>query len=179
VFTSEQAGGALIVAADPTLGELVQEETAGLVERLGGDDFAAEIAEVSEPFAEVKRELFVQLLAELLGQRGRVSCGRDGDLQVAAADNRREVEVAERRVVDGVAKDALLCSLGENGAVNRRVVGGGDDEEGSSEVAFFIVTLEEGQFACGGLLADGLAGLRCDDRDSGVSGAEGGDLRLS
>jgi hypothetical protein len=75
VFTSEQARGALIVAADLTLGQLVQEETAGFVERLGGDDLAAEVAEVSEPFAEVEWKLFVQFLAELLSQRGRVSCG--------------------------------------------------------------------------------------------------------
>ena len=38
------------------LGELVEQELAFFVEGFGGDDFAAEVAEVGKPVAEVERE---------------------------------------------------------------------------------------------------------------------------
>ncbi len=46
VFSGEEAGGALVVGADLALGEFVEEKTAGFIEGFGGDDFAAELAEV-------------------------------------------------------------------------------------------------------------------------------------
>jgi hypothetical protein len=41
VFSGQLAGGALVVGADLTLGQLVEKEASGLVQRLGGDYFAA------------------------------------------------------------------------------------------------------------------------------------------
>ena len=133
----------------------MQEEAACFVEGLGGDDLAAEVAEVGEPVAEVERKLLVEVFAKLLGERGRVSGGGDGDLQVAAADDGREVEVAEGRVVDGVAEDSGGGGLGEDGAVDGGDVGGGDDEEGSGEVAWRVGALMKRELTGGGLLGDG------------------------
>jgi hypothetical protein len=155
MFAREQARGALVIAADLTLGEFMQEKAALLVEGLGGDNLAAEIAEIGEPVAEVKWKLFVELFAELLGECRRVAGGGDGDLQVSAANDGGEVEVAERRVIDGVAEDAGCGGFGEDGAVDGRVVGGGDDEESSGKVALPIGSSDEGKFAGCGLLRDG------------------------
>jgi len=166
----------LVVAADLSLGELVQEETPLLVEGLGGYDLAAEVAEVGEPVAEVERELLVEVFAELLGERGRVAGGGDGDLEVSAANDGRAVEVAEGRVVDGVAEDSGSGGLGEDSAVDGRVIGGSDNEEGSCEVALLIETLMKRELAGGGLFIDGFAGFWCDDGHGCVGGAEGGDL---
>ena len=178
MLTCEKPRGALVVAADLSLGELVQEEAAGFVEGFGGDDFTAEVTEVGEPVPEVERELVVQLSAKLLGEGGRVPGGGDGDLEVAATDDRREVEVAERRVVDGVADDAFLGGFGEDGTIDCRVVGGGDDEEGIVEVAVFVWALEQRYLAIGGEFGDYRVSLRGDDGDAGVGGAERRDLRL-
>ena len=125
----------MVVAADFALGEFVEEQAAGFVEGLGGDDLAAEIAEVGEPVAEVEGELGVDLLAEALGEGRAGSGGGDGDLQVSAADYGREVEVAEGWVVDGVAEDTFFGGFVEDGAVDGGDVGGGYDEEVSCEIA--------------------------------------------
>ncbi len=101
------AGGAGVVAADLAGGEGVEELLAGFVEGLKLEDFAAEVAELGEPGAEVEREGGVELLAEALGERGRVAGGGDGDLEVAAFDDGGEVEVAVGWVVDGVAEDVF------------------------------------------------------------------------
>ena len=144
VFTGEGAGGALIVAADLALGELVEEQAAGFVEGLGGDDFAAEVAEVGEPVAGVERELGVDLFAEALGEGGRVSGGGDGDLEVAAADDGREVEVAEGWVVDGVAED---------------VVGGGSSKTARLTAGTLVAATTR---KCSGEVA--VSGIRADAR---------------
>src|SRR6202043_3741691 len=79
VLAGEDAGGALVEAADLALGELVEEQLALLVERLHLDDLAAEVAEVGEPVAGVERELGVDLLPQLLGESGAGAGGGDGD----------------------------------------------------------------------------------------------------
>ena len=182
VLAGEDAGGALVEAADLALGELVEEELALVVEGLGGDDLAAEIAEVGEPVAGVEGELGVDLLAELLGEGGAGAGGGDGDLEVAAADDGGEVEVAEGWVVDGVAEDVGGDGLVVDGAVDGGVVGGGDDEEvvgfGIGHVAGGVGALLVVDFAGGGEVQNALAGVRGDDGDVGVGGAEGVDLGL-
>jgi hypothetical protein len=103
MFSGKKARGALIVGADLTMGELVEQKAARFIERFGCNHLAPKISEVCEPVAEVERELLVQFLPKLLGQRGRVSGGRDRDLEVASADHGREVKVTEGRIVDGIA----------------------------------------------------------------------------
>ena len=138
------------------------------------DDLAAEVAEVGEPVAGVERELRVDLLAEALGERGAGSGGGDGDLEVAAADDGREVEVAEGRVVDGVAEDVVRLGFGEDGAVDGGDVGGGDDEEVAGEVAGGVLALVAGDLAgCGRARGCGRVAFGRDDGDVGVGGAEG------
>ena len=101
------AGGARVEAADFALGEGVEELLAGVVERLELKDLAAQVAELGEPGAEVEREGGVELLAQALGERGGFASGGDGDLQIAAADDRGEEEVAVGRVVDRIAEDGF------------------------------------------------------------------------
>src|SRR5215469_1558928 len=106
VGAGELARGALVVGADFAPGELMEKEAALFVEGLGSDHLTAEVAKLGEPVAEVKRELFVDFFAELLGEGWRVAGGGDGDLEVSATDDGREVEVTEGRVVDGVAENS-------------------------------------------------------------------------
>lgn len=178
MFAGQLAGRALVVAAGLALGKFVQEQAAGLVEGFGGDYFAAEVAEVGEPVAEVEGKLSVELFAKALGECGAGSGGGDGDLEVSAADDGGEVEVAEGRVVDGVAEYAGGGGFGEDGAVDGGVVGCGYDEEGSGKVSGCVGALVEGELACSGLLANAFACMRGDDGNGGVRGAEGLDLRL-
>src|SRR5258708_766742 len=91
VLAGEHAGGALVEAADLATGELVEEELALVVEGLGCDNLAAEIAEVGEPVAGVEGELGVDLLTQALGEGGAGAGGGDGDLEIAAADDGGEV----------------------------------------------------------------------------------------
>ena len=101
MFAGEGAGWATIVAADFAGGELMEEQAAGFVERLGGDDFAAEVAKVGEPVAGVEGELVVNLFAEALGEgwvRGGPTCGRrqseaEGTVR-QAPEEPREVRVS-------------------------------------------------------------------------------------
>jgi len=127
VFTGEGAGGALIVAADVTLGKLVKEPLALFVEGLGSYDLAAEIAEVGEPVTSVERELGVDLFAKALGQGRAGSGGGDGDLEISTADDGREVEVAEGWIVYCVADDVFCGGFVKDRAINGRDVGGGYD----------------------------------------------------
>jgi len=179
VFAGHNARGALIVAADLALGELVEEPFALVVEGFRGDDLTAEVAEGVEPVTGIERELGVDVFANLLGEGRACSCGRDGDLQVSSADYGREVEVAEGWVVHGVAEDVALAGFVENGAVDGWVVGGGYHEEVVGEVAFFIFALEPFEFAFGGLVLNAVGCGGGDDRDFGVRGAQGVDLRFS
>ena len=85
-----------------------------------GEDFAAKLAEILEPGAEVVGQLLVDFAAEALGEGGAFAGGGDGDLQVAAADHRAEEEVAVGNVVDAVAEDAALDGSAIDGGVDRR-----------------------------------------------------------
>ncbi len=180
MLAGEDAGGALVEAADLALSELVEQQLALLVEGLGGDDLAAEIAEVGEPVAGVEGELGVDLLAQTLGECGAGAGGGDGDLEIAATDDGGEVEVAEGWVVDGVAEDIVGDGLVVDGAVDGRIVGGGHDEEVVfvGHVARFEGALLVVELAGRGELEDALAGVRGDDGDVGVGAAEGLDLGL-
>ena len=94
--------------ADLALGELVKEGLAGLAARMSFQDFAAELAQVLEPWAQVFGQLFVYLAAKSLCDRGAFSGGGDGDLQIAAADDRTEIEIAIGNVIDTVTNDISL-----------------------------------------------------------------------
>jgi hypothetical protein len=57
------------------MGELMQERFACLTARMQCENFAAELAEILKPFAEVLRELRVDLAAQALGDRGALAGG--------------------------------------------------------------------------------------------------------
>jgi hypothetical protein len=152
------------------LGQLVQKEAPRFVEGLGGNYLATKIAKICQPVAEVQRELLVQLALKLLGKRRRVSSGGDSDLKFTATDDRREVEVAERRVIHGITENSICGGLSKNGPVNCGIVGGGDDQKGSGKVARLVGALMERKFACPRLLSDAFARLGSDDGNGAVCG---------
>ncbi len=83
----------------------------------------------------------------MLGEGGAGSRGGDGDLEVSAADDGREVEVAEGWVVDCVAEDAFFGGFGEDGSVDGGDVGGGYDEEAAGQVSVGVFALVPGELA--------------------------------
>jgi hypothetical protein len=62
------------------MGQLMEERFAGLTARMDFENFAAELAKVFEPCAEVFRKLRVDFAAESLGDSRALACGGDGDL---------------------------------------------------------------------------------------------------
>jgi hypothetical protein len=166
----------LVVAADLAGGELMEDEATGLVEGLGGDYFAAQIAEVFEPVAGVEWELSVDLLAKALSEGGRGSGGGDRDLEIAAADDGGEVEVAEGRVVDRVAEDVVGCGLLEDGVIYGGEVGCGYYEEVAFDIAGSEGAKVEGDFSGGGEVVDFGAGIGSDDGDFALGGEDGFDF---
>ena len=170
MFTGEGAGRALIVTADVALGELVEEPLALFVERLSGYNLAAEIAEVGEPVAGVERELGIDLFAQPLSESGAGTGGGDGDLEISATDDGREVEVAEGWIVDGIADDVFCGGLVKDRAINCRDIGGGDDEKVSCEITFGVFTLMPFELTGGGEVCDAFGGCWSDDRYSCAGG---------
>ena len=59
-------------------------------------------------------ELLFEFFAEALGERGAFAVGGNGDLEIAALDDRAVVEVAVIDVVDGVAEDVALVGFAIN-----------------------------------------------------------------
>ena len=72
--------------------------------RMRGENFAAQLAEVREPRTQICGQLLVDFAAQPLRDGGAFAGGRDGDLQIAAADDRAEEEIAVGNVVDAVAR---------------------------------------------------------------------------
>ena len=170
MLPGDGAGGAGVVAADLAAGELVEQLLACVVQRLHLQHFAAKVAELGEPVAGVEREQGVDLLAQALGERGACAGGGDGDLQIAPADDGREVEVAEGRVVDGVDQDARGFGFGEDGAIDGGDVGRGDGEEVArrdrrwrTRAGARSISPASASSAMRG------AGVRCDDGDAALA----------
>lgn len=119
----------------------MEEPLSLLVERFGSYDLTPQVAKVVEPVTGIEWELGVDVFADLLSEGGAGSSGRDGDLQITATDDGREVEVAEGRVVDGVAEDVFPRGFVVDSAIDGGHVGGGDDEEVSGQVAGGVLAL--------------------------------------
>src|SRR6185503_5699283 len=72
------------------------------------------LAERGNPRFILSTKLLFEFLANSLRQRGALTSGRDCDLQVSAAHNRRVIKVAIGWIIDRVAEDAFRVSFGEN-----------------------------------------------------------------
>jgi hypothetical protein len=73
--------------ADLTLRQLMQQQLARLAAGMRCENFAAQLAEIFKPRAEVFGQLLVDLAAQTLRDGGAFAGGGDGDLQIAAADH--------------------------------------------------------------------------------------------
>ena len=113
MLARQHARGAGVVAADLALRQLMKQPLPLLIQRLHLRDLAAKIAQIGQPVADIERQLRVDLFAQPLGERRACSGGRNGDLKIAAPNDRREVEVAKRRIVDRVADDIFLRGLAD------------------------------------------------------------------
>ena len=116
------------------MGQLVEQELALFAAGMAGENFAAQLAQVGEPGAEILRELLVDFAAETLGEGGAFSGSGDGDLEIAAGDDGAEEKIAVGDVVDAVAEDIALESAGVDGLVDGGRVGCRDDDEVAIEI---------------------------------------------
>ena len=99
-----------------------------------GEDFAAELAQILEPGAEV-----VGSCSSISRRRRWATAGLSPLVEMAicrlaAADDGAEEEIAVGNVVDAVAEDVALDCAAIDGGVDFGGVGGGDDEEVAVEV---------------------------------------------
>src|SRR6185437_13571764 len=112
----------------------MQEQAAFFTARMGGENLAAQLTEPGQPGAEIARQLLIDFAPQALRDSRAFAGGGDGDLQVAAADDRSKKEIAVGYVVDAVAQDAPR----DGGAIDLRVdfrrAGGGDDNEVAVDV---------------------------------------------
>ena len=145
------------------LGELMEQELAVFSGLIGGEDVAAELAEILQPGSEVRGKLFVDFAAQALRERGTFAGGGDGDLQIAASDYRAEVEVAVRRVVDRVAEDVAGYGFFINGRVYSGVIGCGYYQKYFVEIGGLEIALMEFNMALLGECGDVGMNARRDD----------------
>jgi hypothetical protein len=133
------------------------------VARMGGEDFAAKLAEVLKPWAEVRGELLVDFAAQALGNGGAFAGGGDGDLEIAATDDGAEEEIAVGDVIDAVGEDAATHRFAINEGVYFGHIGGGDYQRVGVEVGRLKGALDPFKFAFAGELLDfGACGWRHD-----------------
>jgi len=109
--------------------QLMQQELSLLACGKSSEHFAAKLSNALKPGTEISRKLRVNLLPQSLGERRAFAGSRDGDLQIATAYDRSEVEVAVRRIIDGVAQDIALDSCLIDRSVDGSIVCGGYHEE--------------------------------------------------
>ncbi len=105
---SKLARGAGGRVADLAVRQFVEQELARFAAWMRGENFAAKLAEIREPWAQIGGQLLVDFTAQALREGGAFAGSRDGDLQIAAADHGAEEEIAVGNVVDAVAEDVAL-----------------------------------------------------------------------
>lgn len=78
----------------------MEQELAFFAAWVGGEDFAAKLAEIRQPWTQIGGQLRVDFTAQAL-REGRAFTGSgDGNLEIAAADDGAEEEIAVGNVVD-------------------------------------------------------------------------------
>ncbi len=120
---------------------------------VAGEQPLPRFAQLANPGLVLGAELLLELDAKALGQGRTVPAGRDRDLQIAAIDDRRVVEIAVVRIVDGID---------EHRADTRRFVdrardvsgNGGDDERDAVQILRSELASLPGDRACFGKLLD-------------------------
>ena len=101
-------------------------------------DFPAQLAQVVQPRSQIRRELRVDLAPQALRQRRTLTRGRNSNLQVAPLHDRTEEEVAQRRIVRGVAQDRAARGFFKDGLIDLAIIGGRNDEIATGRVLGLI-----------------------------------------
>ena len=83
-------------------------------------------------------QLRVDLAAQALRQRRTLARRRNSNLQIAPLHDRSEKEVAQGRIVGGVAQDRAARGFFKDGPIDLAIVGGGNDEIATGSVLGLI-----------------------------------------
>src|SRR5438270_9917259 len=85
---------------------------------IGGSEFFALLAQLSNPRLILRTKLLLEFLANSLRESRALAGSRDCNLQVAALYNGRIVEIAILRVINRVAKNPFGMCLSEDSGVH-------------------------------------------------------------
>ena len=111
--------------------------------------------------------------ADVAGIGWAVTIGADSDLQVAALNKRRHVEVTQFRLIDDVAEHFELLAVGVDLSVQGHVVGSDDGENSLGEVILRIGAYDKLDVSAAAKLLEILIRPRSDDDDPCPGGAKG------
>lgn len=118
------------------------EEAVAFIERNARrpDSFAL-AGQMFEPETVFGAEIVLHLAAEPLCKSGAGAAGGDGDLEFAATNDGRVIEIAEFGDVHDVAENAVAPGVTEDAAMERFGISGRDDQECSDEIVRLIGAL--------------------------------------
>jgi hypothetical protein len=126
-------------AANLAVRQFVQERFALCPGRHGLQDFTPQFAQLGKPGPQVRRQLGVDFTPQALRQRWTLTCGRNSDLQITPLHDRGKEEVAQGRIIRGVAQDAVARGFFKDRSIDFAVIGGCDDEITTDYVRWFVL----------------------------------------
>lgn len=162
-IADESPSRAILGTAYVPLRKRVQELLARFTFGMDLQDFAAKFAKIGEPSAQIGGKRGVDLTTQALRYSRAFTSGGNGDLQIAAADNRSEVKIAVGWIVDRIAEDIAGLGVAVDGGVDVAVAGRRDDEETIREVAGLIIAQCEADASPGSQLMHFVTSFDCDD----------------
>ncbi len=141
------------------------------------EQLAPRFAQLLNPLGVFGTELLLELDADTLRERRAMACGRNRDLQIAAVDDRRIVEVAVDRIIDRVDEDpsAMRLLVDRPGDVAGH---GSDNEPDPLEIARIEPAPVPGDRAGAGEFLNGGCRLRRNNRNGGARRHESAHLGL-
>lgn len=132
-----------------------------------------------EPSRVFRPKCLLQFFTQTPCQRRASSGGGNGNLQLAAADNRGIVEIAERRHIDDVAKDVAGPRFAVDGAMRLLRIGSSHDQKHAVEVFGLECPLFEVDFPAFVPLHDCACGARSYNADARARFQEAGDFSFA
>jgi hypothetical protein len=163
--------------ANFAVSEEMEETLALFGRRMLCHDFATSVADQVQPVGNAIVEALFNFLPKPLGHCGAFPGSRDGDLEIAAADDSGKIKIAVGRIVHGIAEDAEALGFDKYGAIDRSVGRGSDGKECACEVGKLKFARQPADLSGSGeLLYFGICAGR-DDGDAGSGFEKRCDLR--
>lgn len=150
------------------VGEEMEEALALFGRRVLGHNFAASVTDELQPLGNAIVQGLLDFLPKPLGHGGAFAGSRDGNLEIAAADDSGEIKVAVRRIVHRIAEDAQTLGFDKYGAIDQSIGRGGDGQERAGKISELKFAGQPAELSSSSeLLYFGIR-VGCDNRDAGA-----------